>query len=43
MTKRALDYLRMPKLKEIFTTVAIVCYLYERPAVLKTFFAIVLF
>ena len=28
--KRALDHLRMPKLQEIFTTVAIVCYRYER-------------
>ena len=28
------NYLRMPKLQEIFTTVAIVCHLYERLAVL---------
>ena len=26
-TKTALDYLRMPKLQEIFTTVAIMCHL----------------
>ena len=25
-TKRSLDYLKMPKLQEIFTTVAIVCH-----------------
>ena len=40
--KRALDHLRMPKLQEIFTTVAIVCYRYERIAVLQNVFAIVL-
>ena len=40
--KRALDHLRMPKLQEIFTTVAIVCYRYERLAVLQNVFAIVL-
>ena len=38
--KRALDHLRMPKLQEIFTTVAIVCYRYERLAVLQNVFAI---
>ena len=36
-TKRALDYLRMPKQQEIFTTVAIVCHCYERLAVLQMF------
>ena len=40
--KTALDHLRMPKLQEIFTTVAIVCYRYERLAVLQNVFAIVL-
>ena len=40
--KRALDHLRMPKLQEIFTTVAIVCYRHERLAVLQNVFAIVL-
>ena len=40
--KRALDHLRMPKLQEIFTTVAIVCYRYERLAVLQNVFAIIL-
>ena len=34
-TKRALDYLRMPKPHETFTTVAIVCDFYERLAVLQ--------
>ena len=41
-TKRVLDNLRMPKLQEIFTTVAIVCHRYERLAVLQNFFAIIL-
>ena len=41
-TKKALDYLRMPKLQEIFTTVAIVCSRYERLVVLKNVFAIIL-
>ena len=41
-TKKALDYLRMPKLQEIFTTVAIVCPRYERLVVLKNVFAIIL-
>ena len=41
-TKRALDYLRMPKLQEIFTTVAIVCHRYERLAVLQIVFATIL-
>ena len=40
--RRALDYLRMPKLQEIFTTVAIVCHRYERLAVLQNVFAIIL-
>ena len=31
--KRALDYLRIPKLQEIFTTVAKVCHRYGRLAV----------
>ena len=31
----AIDYLRMPKLQEIFTTVAIVCHRYEKLAVLQ--------
>ena len=35
-TKRALAYLRMPKLQEIFTTVAIVFHRYERLAVLQS-------
>ena len=34
--------LRMPKLQEIFTTVAIVCHHYERFAVLPNVFAIIL-
>ena len=38
----ALDYLRMPKLQETFTTVAIVCHRYERLAVLQNVFAIIL-
>ena len=41
-TKRALDYLGMPKLQEIFTTVAIVCHRYEGLAVLQNVFAIIL-
>ena len=32
----------MPKLQEIFTTAAIVCYRYERLAVLQNVFAIIL-
>ena len=40
--RRALDYLRMPKLQEIFTTVAIVCHRYERLAVFQNVFAIIL-
>ena len=36
-TKRALDYFRMPKLQEIFTTAAIVFHRYERLAVLQMF------
>ena len=39
--KKALDYLGMPKLQEIFTTVAIVCPLYERLAVLQNVFSLV--
>ena len=35
-TKRTLAYLRMPKLQEIFTTVAIVFHRYERLAVLQS-------
>ena len=34
-TKKAIDYLTMPKQQEIFTTVAIVCLRYERLAVLQ--------
>ena len=41
-TKRALDYVRMPKLQEIFTTAAIVFHRYERLAVLQNVFAIIL-
>ena len=40
--KRALYNLRMPKLQEIFTTVAIVCHRYERLDVLQNVFAIIL-
>ena len=40
--KKALDYLGMPRLQEIFTAVAIVCHLYERLAVLQNVFAIIL-
>ena len=36
------DNLRMPKLQEIFTSVAIVCHRYERLAVLQNVFAIIL-
>ena len=36
--KRALENLRMPKVQEIFTTVAIVCHRYERPAVSQNVF-----
>ena len=45
-TKRALDYLRMPKLQEIFTTaadrVSSLDYRYERLAVVQNVFAIIL-
>ena len=41
-TKRALDYFRMPKLQEIFTTAAIVFHRYEKLAVLQNVFAIIL-
>ena len=41
-TKRALENLRMPKVQEIFTTVAIVCHRYERLAVSQNVFAIIL-
>ena len=41
-TKRALDYFRMLKLQEIFTTAAIVFHRYERFAVLQNVFAIIL-
>ena len=40
--KKALDYLRMPKPQEIFTTVAIVCHPHETLAVLQNVFAIIL-
>ena len=40
-TKRALDYFRMPKLQEIFTT-AIVFHRYERLAASQNVFAIIL-
>ena len=40
--KRALYNLRMPKIQEIFTTVAIVCHPYERLAFLQNVFAIIL-
>ena len=39
----AIDYLTMPKLQEIFTTVSIVCLRYETLAVLQNVFAIILF
>ena len=41
--KQVLDNLRVPKLQEIFTTVAIVCHRYERLPVLQNVFAIILF
>ena len=41
-TKRALDYLRMPKLQEVFIIAAIVFHRYERRAVLQNVFAIIL-
>ena len=41
-TKRALDYFRMLKLQEIFTTAAIVFHRYERLAVLQNVLAIIL-
>ena len=37
--KRVLDNLRMSKLREIFTTVVIVCHRYKRLAVLQNVFA----
>ena len=40
-TKRALDYFRMLKLQEIFTTAAIVFHHYERLVVLQNVFAII--
>ena len=40
--QKSFDYLTMPKLQEIFTTVAIVCLRYERLAVLQNVFAIIL-
>ena len=42
-TKRVLEYLGIPKLQEIFTTVAIMCHRYERLAVLQNVFGIILF
>ena len=39
---RVLDNLRMCKLKEIFTTVAIACHRFERLAVLQNDFPIIL-
>ena len=41
-TGRVLHNLRMPKLQEIFTSVAIVCHRYERLTVLQNVFAIIL-
>ena len=41
-TGRVFDNLRMPKLQEIFTSVAIVCHRYERLTVLQNVFAIIL-
>ena len=41
-TGRVFDNLRMPKLQEIFTSVAIVCHCDERLAVLQNVFAIIL-
>ena len=41
-TKRAIYNLRMPKLQEIFTTVAIVRHRWERLAVLQNVFTIIL-
>ena len=40
-TKRALEYLRMSKVQEFFTTVAIACHRYERLAVSQNVFAII--
>ena len=40
-SKRALENLRMSKVQEIFTTVAIVCHRYERLAVSQDVFAII--
>ena len=39
--KRVFDNLRMPKLLEIFTTVATVCHCYERLEYLKNVFEII--
>ena len=41
-TKRVVEYLGIPKLQEIFTTVAIMCHRYERLAVLQNVFSIIL-
>ena len=41
-TKRALDYFRMPKLQQIFTTAAMVFHRYERRAVSQNVFPIIL-
>ena len=41
-TKRALDYFRMPKLQQIFTTAAMVFHRYERLAVSQNVFPIIL-
>ena len=40
-SKRTLENLRMSKVQEIFTTVAIVCHRYERLAVSQDVFAII--
>ena len=40
--KELLSTYKSPKIKEIFTTVAIVCHRCERLAVLPNFFAIIL-
>ena len=41
-TKRALDYFRMPKLQQIFTTAAMVFHRYERLAVSQNVFPLIL-
>ena len=41
-TKRALDYFRVPKLQQIFTTAAMVFHRYERLAVSQNVFPIIL-